>query len=341
MTLTPSGSDSTLARAVLVESLTGPSGLRLGSVPVDEVDEDKVLIDVHCAGVSFPDLLMSHGQYQRKPPVPFVPGVEVAGTVRKASPFSSLAVGDRVAAFVRVGGWSEVVAAMPAMLFRLPAEMSFRTAAGIPMNYLTAHLALGRRGRLKNGDTLLVHGASGGLGTALVQCGKAMGAVVIAVVSDCRKVEVAKLAGADEVVLSEGWAESVREIVGPDGVSVVADPVGGDRAINSIRLLAKEGRLIVLGFAGGQIPQIPSNRLLLKNVDVTGVAWGSLIEDEPEFPAEQWSDVMAWWTRGLIRPIDGPSFALEDAHAALECLENRSATGKITLTIRDPSEGVP
>lgn len=324
-------------RAVQVVELTGPEGLRLVDLPHPEAG-DGVLIEVHHAGVAFPDLLMSRGEYQRKPPVPFSPGVEVAGVVRAAPTGCHVSAGDRVAAFVRVGGWAELVVAMPGLVFSLPDDVSLRSGAGMPMNYLTAHLALTRRGGLSAGDVLLVHGAAGGLGTALVQAGKALGARVVAVTSTPEKAALARECGADDTVSTEGWLASVRELVGRGGVDVVADTVGGDALLDSVRCLSKEGRVLVLGFASGTIPTVAANRLLLKNVDLRGVAWGSLIEDEPDYPARQWADLMEWHSAGFIRPVDGRTFGLDQAADALRELDSRRATGKITLALRPADE---
>ncbi|WP_244928945.1 NADPH:quinone oxidoreductase family protein [Nocardioides sp. W7] len=319
-------------RAVQVTGLTGPDGLDVVTVAVPERGAG-VLVEVRHAGVAFPDLLMSRGEYQRKPPLPFTPGVEVAGVVREAPPGAHVRAGDRVAAFLRVGGWSEQVVASPEMVFPLPDEISLRSGAGMPMNYLTAHLALTRRGGLAAGEVLLVHGAAGGLGTALVQVGKALGARVVAVTSTPEKAELARRCGADDTVATDGWLGETRNLLGPGGVDVVADTVGGDALLDSVRCLSKEGRVLVLGFASGTIPSIAANRLLLKNVDLRGVAWGSLIEDEPNYPARQWADLMEWHAAGFIRPVDGRSFALADAGDALRELDSRRATGKITLAL--------
>ncbi|HEY8532665.1 MAG TPA: NADPH:quinone oxidoreductase family protein [Micromonospora sp.] len=329
----------TTVRAVQVTALTGPDGLRVVDLPAP-ADDTAVHIDVYSAGVSFPDLLMSRGEYQRKPPLPFVPGVEVAGVVVAAPPGADVAPGDRVAAFVRIGGWAERVTARPEWVFPLPAGVSFRSAAGMPMNYLTAHLALTRRGQLRPGEILLVHGAAGGLGTALVQTGKALGATVLAVVSTPAKAELARRCGADDVIPADGWLETVRQRLGGDRVDVVADVVGGSRFLDSIRCLRKEGRLLVLGFAEGSIPTIAANRLLLKNVDVRGVAWGMLIEGEPDYPQRQWRDLMTWFANGYIRPVDGREFPLTEAADALRELSSRSATGKVTLRVRPETEKV-
>lgn len=323
-------------RAAIVSELAGPGAVRIGTLPVPD-DADAVLIDVHAAGVSFPDLLMSHGTYQRRPDPPFAPGVEVAGVVRRAAPGSELQVGDRVAAFVRVGGWAEVVAARPEYVFPLPERLTFRAGAGLAMNYLTAHLALTRRARLRPEDTLLVRGAAGGLGTACVQVGRALGATVVAAVSTEEKADIAREAGAHHVVIGAHWREAVHELA-PDGVQFVADPVGGDDFLDGVRVLATTGCLLVLGFAGGGIPELAVNRLLLRNLDVRGVAWGALIDDDPGYPAQQWSDIARWIDDGLIRPLDGPVFALEDAGDALRVLETRAAVGKVTLAVRGEAE---
>lgn len=315
--------------AVQVRDLIGPAGLEVVDLPAP-VDADAVVVEVHAAGVSFPDLLMSQGRYQRKPPVPFVPGVEVAGRVLSAPAGSGFAPGDRVAGFTRVGGWAGQVAVRPELTFALPDRISLRAGAGMVMNYLTAHLSLTRRGQLSPGEVLVVHGAAGGLGTALVQAGRALGATVIGVVSTPAKAELALAAGADHAVLTDDWLADVRDLA-PGGVQVVADPVGGERLLDSLRSLGKEGRLMVLGFAAGDIPQIPANRLLLKNVDVRGVAWGSLIEDEPDYPAQQWAEVLTWIEAGHVRPVQGPEFEHTRAAAALELLAERGATGKVTL----------
>jgi NADPH2:quinone reductase len=331
-THSPAGPPATV-RAVQVTALTGIDGLREARIGAP-ADDDAVIIDVYSAGVAFPDLLMSRGQYQRKPTVPFVPGVEVAGLVASAPAGSDWGRGDRVAAFVGLGGWAEQASARPEFVFSLPPSVSFRAGAGLPMNYLTAHLALVRRGGLRRGKTLLVHGSAGGLGTALVQVGKAIGARVLAVVSTPAKASIALDCGADEIIALDGWLGEARRLTGGVGADVIADPVGGSRFLDSVRGLAREGRLLVLGFADGTIPSVPANRLLLKNVDVRGVAWGSLIEDEPGYPAEQWRDLQRWMTAGHIRPVNGREFPLAAAARALAELDTRSATGKITLTIR-------
>jgi NADPH2:quinone reductase len=317
-------------RVVQVRSLDGPAGLVVADVA--EPTGSGVVIDVHAAGVSFPDLLLSRGRYQRKPDLPFVPGVEVAGVVRGAPAGATVGAGDRVVAFTWLGGWAETVVADPALTFPLPDRLSMRAGAGIVLNYLTAHLALTRRATVRPGTTVIVHGAAGGLGTALVQVAAALGARPIAVVSTPAKADIAKASGAEAAVRAESWLAETRSLVGE--VDVVADPVGGDRFVDSLRILRAEGCLLVLGFAAGEIPSVPANRLLLKNIDVRGVAWGSLVEREPDYPARQWPDLLDYVEAGHVRPVDGRTFPLEKAADALHELANRTATGKITLTVR-------
>ena len=321
-------------RAVQLERLDGPEGLTLVDVPEPEAG-DQVLIDVVAAGVSFPDLLLSKGQYQLKPPVPFVPGVEVAGVVRSAPAGAGVKAGDRVMAFTMLGGWAEVVAAPPNMTFRVPEGWSFEAAAGTVMNYHTAHFALHRRGRLKAGETVLVHGAAGGVGTASIQVARGAGARVLAVVSSEEKAEVARSAGADQALLSTGdWVSQVKDATQGRGVDVVMDPVGGDIFDLSLKCLAPEGRLLVVGFAGGRIPEVKVNRLLLKNVDVVGVAWGAFVMMEPQLTQEIAKGLAELADKGFVEPLVGSTFPLEQAAQALRELESRKATGKVVLRVR-------
>jgi NADPH2:quinone reductase len=320
-------------RAVHISTLDGPSALEL--VEVDEpTGEGMVLIDVHAAGVTFPEVLQSRGEYQIKPPLPFVPGSEVAGVVRAAPEGSGLSAGDRVAAFPGLGGFGEVVAAMPQAVFPLPESVSFVAGAALPMNYLTMHFALTRRGGLRTGETVLVHGAAGGIGTAAVQLAKALGAKVIAVTSSEEKAEVARRAGADEVVSSDGFRERVKEITGGNGVDVVVDPVGGDRFTDSLRSLGREGRLLVIGFTEGEIPTVKVNRLLLNNVAVVGVGWGAFWLRDPSYLQEQWAELRPHLDAGKLDPVVGATHPLEDAAKAVTALDERRALGKIVLTVR-------
>ncbi|SNS16142.1 NADPH2:quinone reductase [Geodermatophilus pulveris] len=321
-------------RAAQIASLDGPSAISVVDVPEPTGADGEVLVDVHVAGVTFPEVLLSRGQYQLKPQLPFVPGSEVAGTVRSAPEGSGLRPGQRVAAFPGFGGFAEAVAVDPGLVFPLPDGLSLEQGAALPMNYLTMHFALARRGRLQPGETVLVHGAAGGLGTAGVQLAKAYGARVLAVVSGEAKGEAARAAGADEVVLADGFLQRVRELTGGRGVDVVADPVGGDRFTDSLRSLAREGRLLVLGFTGGEIPTVRVNRLLLNNVSVVGVGWGAFWSGEPGYVQEQWRDLAPLLERGALQPVLGSVHDLADAAAAVTELDERRATGKVLIRVR-------
>ena len=321
-------------RALQLQRLEGPEGLSLVDLPEPE-PEGQVLIDVVAAGVSFPDLLLSRGQYQLKPPLPFVPGVEVAGIVREAPAGAAVRKGDRVMAFTMFGGFAEVAKAAPELTFPVPARWSLEGAAGMVMNYHTAHFALHRRGRLKKGETVVVHGAAGGVGTATIQVACGAGARVLAVVSDERKAEVARQAGAHEVLLSTGdWVQQVREKTDGQGADVIMDPVGGDIFDRSLKCLAPEGRLLVVGFTSGRIPEVTVNRLLLRNIDVVGVAWGAFLMHDPFVTATIATDLASLAEQGFVQPLVGPTYPLEQGAQALRDLEQRRATGKIVLRVR-------
>ncbi len=314
--------------------LDGPAAVEVVDLP--EPDGDGVVVEVAAAGVCFPDVLLTRGRYQVTPELPFVPGSEVAGRVRSAPSGSGFAVGDRVAAFPFLGGFAEVVEADPATVFPLPDSVTYDQGAALPMNYLTCHFALRERARLAPGETVLVHGASGGIGTAAVQLAAAWDARVLAVVSSRDRAEVARAAGADEVVLVEGFREAVAELTSGRGVDVVVDPVGGDRLTDSLRSLAPGGRHLVLGFTSGSIPEVRVNRLLLNNLSVVGVGWGAWWTGRggpgPGYLRRQWDDLLPLMESGAVDPVIGEVRALDDVVAALTALEERRATGKILLT---------
>jgi NADPH2:quinone reductase len=321
-------------RAIQVGELSGPSALRLVDLADPEPAPDQVLIETHAAGVTFPDVLLTRGQYQITPDLPFVPGSEVAGVVRQAPPESGLRPGDRVAAFPGLGGFAELVVASPQATFRLPDAVPFTQAAALPMNYLTMHFALVRRGRLAPGETVLVHGAAGGIGTAAVQLASALGAHVIGVVSSEAKAAVARQAGADAVVMADDFLRGVRDRTGGRGVDVVVDPVGGERITDSLRSLAPEGRHLVIGFTEGAIPTVRVNRLLLNNIDVVGVGWGAFWLREPSYLQQQWGDLRPLLESGAIDPVVGEILPLDDAAAAVARLDERRALGKVVLSVR-------
>ncbi len=320
--------------AALISSTAGPSAIAVGDAPEPADGADSVLIDVAYAGVSFPDVLLSRGEYQLRPPLPFTPGSEVSGIVRSAPAGSGLEPGDAVAAFPMLGGFAETVAVPLPMVFALPEGVALDVAAAMPMNYFTMDFALHRRTALRRGQTVLVQGAAGGLGTAAIQLAKAMGARVLAVVSTPAKAEVARAAGADDTVPAEGFAAAVKDLTGGRGVDLVVDPVGGDRFTDSLRCLAPEGALLVIGFTGGEIPTVKVNRLLLANTSLIGVNWGGFWMQRPEFLAEQWQRLAPLVATGDINPPIGAVLPLREAAAAVESLASRQASGKVLLRIR-------
>ena len=327
-------------RAVQITEETGPdSALALVELPEPEPSHmltpgEGVLVEVHAAGVSFPELLQTRGEYQMKPPLPFVPGSEVGGVVISAPEGSALQPGDRVAAFSALGGWAETAVAPDFLTFALGAELDFAQGAGLVLNYHTAYFSLRMRGRLKEGETVLVHGAAGGVGTAALQVARGLGARTIAVVSSEEKKRVAEQAGADEVVFSgEDWKDAVIELSG-GGVELVLDPVGGDRFTDSLRSLREDGRLVVVGFTGGSIPEVRVNRLLLKNTEVIGAGWGAYVMGKPDVNREIGAAIGRLIDAGFVRPIVGQRFPLEEAAAALHTLDERRALGKVVLDVR-------
>lgn len=321
-------------RAARITSLEGPTAVTVEDVPEPTLEAGDVLVDVHEAGVSFPDVLMSRGLYQMRPNLPFVPGAECAGVVREAGEGTGFGPGDRVAAFPVLGAFAETVAVPAAMVFPLPDDVSFEVGAALPMNYLTVHFALTRRGQLERGEDVLVHGAAGGIGTAAIQLARAMDARVIAVVSSEDKIETARAAGAHHILLADGFLEGVKELTQGRGVDVVVDPVGGDRFTDSLRSLAPEGRLLVIGFTAGQIPEVKVNRLLLNNLSVIGVGWGAFWTPDPSYLRTQWEAIMPLLESGQLAPPIGSRHPLDDVAGALAEIDERRAHGKVTLTVR-------
>lgn len=318
-------------RAVHVTRLDGPEAVEIVDLPQPTVPDGHVLIQVERAGVSFPDLLLTRGEYQIRPDLPFVPGAEVSGTVVSAPDDSGFTAGDRVAAFPGFGGFAEFVTASTDFVFPLPDDLSFDVGAALPMNYLTCLFGLLQRGGLQAGETVLVHGAAGGIGTAAIQVAKASGAQVIAVTSTPEKGEVARAAGADDVVAADGFLAAVKDLTGGRGVDIVVDPVGGDRFTDSLRSLATLGRLLVIGFTEGAIPEVKVNRLLLNNISVVGVGWGAYWMSRPHVVRAQWDQLIGLAGTGAIDPPIDQVVPLADAGTAIGRLAARSVTGKLLL----------
>jgi NADPH:quinone reductase len=323
-------------RALLLESETGPAGLRLADIDDPAVADRTVLIEVNAAGVGFVDHLICRGEYQIRPPLPFVPGLEVSGVVRSARDGSGFEPGMRVAAGTAFGGWAELVAAPEMLVMPLPDGASFDAGAGFVVNYQTAHLALTRRGRLAEGEVVLVHGAAGGVGTACVQVARALGAgTIIGVARGRERMAVAMAAGADHALDSgDDWVAQVRELTAGRGADVVCDPVGGEASSQSLRCMAPEGRLLIIGFATGAIPSIEANRLLLRHLDVIGVNWGGMLPLDQDFAIRAARDLHRWLEKGYLQPVVGERYRLEDGARALEDFAARRVTGKPVLVVR-------
>jgi NADPH:quinone reductase len=325
-------------RAVQISELSGPSAIRVVDVPAPEPNHmltpgEGVLIDVAAAGVSFPDVLQTRGLYQLKPELPFIPGSEVAGTVAQAPAGSGFKDGDRVMAFTVLGGMAQQAVAPAYLTFALPEELDFAQGASVILNYHTVYFALKLRGRLCEGERVLVHGAAGGVGSAALQVAKALGAWAIAVVSTEEKERVAREAGADEVVRSEDpWREQVLDLTG-GGVDVVLDPVGGERFTDSLRSLREDGRVLVVGFTEGSIPEVKVNRLLLRNVSVVGAGWGAYVMGNVERNRANGEAIAKMIADGFIRPIVGGRFPLDDAVDAFLQIDERRALGKVVLEV--------
>lgn len=322
-------------RAVLCSEWGGPERLTLGEVAPPVPGAGEVLIAVAAAGVNFADTLIIAGKYQEKPAFPFSPGMEVAGVVEAVgADVTSAAPGARVMGLTGWGGFAEKAVAREADVFVLPQSMDFVTAAGFPVTYGTAHGALVWRAHLKPGETLLVHGAAGGVGLATVETGKALGATVIATAGGPDKLAVAEAHGADHLIdyRREDIRDRVKALTGGHGVDVVFDPVGGDVFDASLRAAAWGARLIVIGFAAGRVPQIPANILLIKNLAAIGFYWGSYRKHAPGLVTAQVAQLFNWFEAGKLKPHVSHRLDLAKAAEAMELLSSRKSTGKVVLT---------
>lgn len=291
----------------------------------------EVLIKVGSCALNFADLLMIKGQYQDMPALPFSPGMEMAGTVLALGEgVQTPAPGTRVAAFSGHGGLADLAVVPAKSLTPIPDEMDFATASAFQIAYGTSHLALTRRARLKAGETLLVLGAAGGVGLTAVELGKRLGATVIASARGQEKLAVAKAAGADHLIDSE--AQSIRDVVRElGGADVVYDPIGGEQFSDALRATKPEGRIIVIGFASGDVPQIPANHLLVKNITVEGFYWGGYQRFNPSALTQSMEDLFAMYARGELKPHISHRFSLDQVKDAIEVLRSRKSTGKVVV----------
>ena len=324
-------------KAVLCKAFGPADTLVVEDVSSPEIKKNEVLLDVHAAGINFPDTLIIEGKYQFKPPFPFSPGGEASGVISAVGEkVSHLKVGDRVMALTGWGSCAEQIAVPAYNILPMPDAMDFTTAAAFSMTYGTAMHALKQRGALQAGETLLVLGASGGVGLAAIEIGKAMGARVIAAASSAEKLEVARQAGADELInyQDEDIRERLKTLTKGQGVDVIIDPVGGDLFETVFRSIAWNGRMLVIGFASGTIPSLPVNLPLLKGAAVIGVFWGSFAQRQPQDNVANFEQLFAWYAEGKLKPLVSQTFALEDTAQAINTLAARKAVGKLVIKVR-------
>jgi NADPH2:quinone reductase len=320
-------------KALQLKAYEGPGALEPTQVPEPTPGPDEVLVQIEAIGINFPDLLITTGTYQHKPDVPFVPGCEVAGEVLSAPEGSGWQAGDRIAAFIWAGSYAERAVVPLNALMRLPEGTEYAVGAGMVVNFHTAHFALVRRGQLKPGETVLVLGAAGGIGSAAVQIAKGRGSTVIGGVADESQLETALQAGADHaIVLNEGFSKQVRELGGGRGVDVVVDPLGSWLFGEALRAIEPEGRILVVGFAAGSIPEIKLNRLLLRNVAAVGVAWGAFLDVDPTMMGETAVDLASLLARGYVSRDLINRCAFEEIPATLERLSRGEIRGKVVAT---------
>ncbi|MBT3811105.1 MAG: NADPH:quinone oxidoreductase family protein [Rhodospirillaceae bacterium] len=323
-------------RAIICKDWGDPDTLELGELPEPALGPGQVRIRMRAAGVNFADCVLVRGQYQEKPDLPFAPGLEGAGEVMEVGDgVTDFKPGDRVMAVVSAGAYAEQAVCEATTVFHIPDGMDNMTAAAFPVAYGTSHLALVHRAKLKAGETLLVLGAGGGVGLTAIECGKALGATVIAAASTAEKLELARARGADHLInyAEEDLRGTLKKITDGQGVDVVYDPVGGALAQTAMRSLAWSGRLLVIGFASGDVPEFPSNYLLVKNISIVGVYWGAYRTREPETFRDGFAELAQWWADGKLNPHVSQVLPLADVAKALAMLEGRQATGRLVIDI--------
>ena len=323
-------------KAVLCKALGMPETLVLEEVPDFTAGPGQVVIDVHACGVNFPDYLIIQGKYQNKPKLPFSPGGEVAGTINSVGDgVTGFAKGDRVLCFIGTGhgGFAEQALVKAEMVTKIPPQMDFATASAFILTYGTSYYALKDRGDLKPGETLLVLGASGGVGLAALELGKAMGARVIAAASTDEKLAVCRAHGADELINydKEDLKERIKALTGGKGADVIYDPVGGDYSEAALRAINWGGRFLVVGFANGEIPKIPLNLTLLKSCQIVGVFWGASIERDIAHFQKRNDELLAYYVAGKLKPLVTGSYPLREVATALNLLAARKVVGKLVL----------
>ena len=324
-------------KALLCTQYGPPDLLELQDVPSPVPGPSDVVISVWAASVNFPDVLIIDNKYQVKPPLPFSPGSELAGVVKSVGPdVTRLKAGDRVMAFTLYGAFAEEVKVEASAVFPIPDDMDFATAASLLMTYGTMDHALRDRGAVKPGETVLVLGASGGIGIASIEIAKALGARVIACASSAEKLKVCREHGADDTInyATEDLRERIKVLTAGRGVDVIADPVGGPYTEAALRSIAWRGRLLVVGFAAGEIPKIALNLPLLKGCAIVGVFWGGFLQHERAAFAESVAQLATWYSEGKLQPHVSATFPLERAAEALTLMASRKVIGKVAITMR-------
>lgn len=328
-------------RAIQLTELIDPQGGFTGRLPVVELPDlspgpGEVLVQVHAAGCNFFDTLICQGKYQVKPALPFTPGGEVAGVVREVGAgVSAFTVGQRVLGSVPYGGFASQVLARPGQLFPLPDSVGFRVGAALPVAYPCAYAGLVDRAKIRRGETILVTGAAGGVGLACVQLGAALGARVIALAGGSDKLELARAHGAELAVnyRDPDWIDRVKSVTGGKGVDAVIENVGGEIFEGCMKLLAWDARLVVMGFASGDIPSVKLNRVLLKHVALLGLHWGPMFEHQPQRVQELFREVLTLVDNGRIRPFVQRAFPLEGVGEALDLVDSRQSLGKLVIEL--------
>ncbi len=321
-------------KAIMCREFGDLSVLKLEEVPDPVAAPGQALVRIRACGINFADSIMAAGKYQNQPALPFIPGSEIAGEiVALGEGVGQFAVGDRVMGLTG-GGYAELAAVDADRLTKLPDGLGYEQAASFAVTYGTSHVALAHRARLKPGETLLVHGAAGGVGLTAVELGKIMGARIIATAGGPDKLEIARAAGADEAIdyLAQDIRDRVKALTGGKGADVIYDPVGGDVFDASLRCVAFEGRILVIGFAGGRVPQIPANHVMVKNVDIIGVNRPAYDVLAPEVSRRSQEQLLEWLAAGRIRPLVSKTFPLERAVEGLESVVTRKSTGKVVIT---------
>ncbi len=323
-------------KAIVCRSLSSNASLRLEDLPEPPINPWSVRIRVRACGINFADSLITQGRYQVQPQIPFSPGFEVAGDILEiGEEVTRFTIGKRVIAITPYGGYAEQVVVPASFCVVMPESMPYEHGAAFPVVFGTSHIALYHRAKLCSGETLVVHGASGGVGLTAVTIGKKLGAKVIATASSQKKLAVARAHGADYFINTsrDSISPRIKEFTDGRGADVVYDPVGGELFNASLHSIAFEGRILVIGFAGGNIQQIPANYLLVKNIDVIGINWLAYAQRHPNIMSESLQILMKWYIEGTIKPNVSKIYPLELAVEALSQVLARKSIGKIVLKV--------